>query len=121
MVKFKLVERTDKFIKYEYYPEADKSKKPGIIILDLINEIIDVEVPAEDDYEEKITIESMNEIRESINEVRRKEGLPDLTAEELSHQIQDKTFYYYADFAIRKISEAYNEGEILESGGAYWY
>ena len=40
MVKFELIEKNENFLKYEYYPEADKTKKPGIIIVDLKEEFI---------------------------------------------------------------------------------
>ena len=121
MVKFELIEQNENFLKYEYYPEADKTKKPGIIIVDLKEEFIDVETPAEDDWQDKISVESLKGMRESINIERREQGLPDFTEEEFPYPTEDKLFYHYAEFAIKRIAEALNEGEVLESGGAYWY
>ena len=51
MVYYCLVERNDKEIIYEYYPENRKDKKPGIIRIDIIAEKIRIIKPAQDDFE----------------------------------------------------------------------
>jgi exopolysaccharide biosynthesis predicted pyruvyltransferase EpsI len=51
MVYYYLIESSDTHIIYEYYPENDKSKAPGIITVDKIAETIELTKPAEMDFE----------------------------------------------------------------------
>ena len=51
MVNWYLIEETDKHIRYEYYPESDKDKQPGIITIDRIADKIELTKPADADFE----------------------------------------------------------------------
>ncbi len=121
MVIFELTQRSDSFIRYAYYPEGDKSKKPGTIEIDVKAESIYVVVPAELDRKRIATASEINLLRDAINEMRREQGEPDLTEEELPSATEDEELYFYADMAIQRIVEAYNAGTVLEKGSSMWY
>ena len=121
MVIFEPEERSEQFVKYKYYPEGDKDKKPGIIKLDLIADTIDVIVSAEGDRIRHAPADELNNLRNSINQMRRERGKQELSEEELPIATENEEWYWYADHAIRKIAEAYRKGEILEKGSSAWY
>lgn len=121
MVTFKLLYRADKEIRYEYFPEDDKNCSAGIIGINVDEESIFVVQPAEKDMLRCVPFDDLNAMRDSINEMRRENGEPPLSEEELPTAKEDDVFYYYDSHAINKIAEAYNHGEILEHGMAAWY
>jgi len=51
MVTYTLIEKTESQIFYEYYPEGKMDRKPGVILVDRINEKIELLSAAEDDFE----------------------------------------------------------------------
>lgn len=121
MVIFELTQHSDNFITYEYYPEGDKSKKPGTIELDTRSGDIHVLIPAEMERILSVSASQMNLLRDAMNEMQKEQGLPELTEDELPSASVDEEYYLYADHTIQKIAEAYNHGTILEKGTSMWY
>ena len=54
----------------------------GIILIDKLNETVEIQKMAHDDFSHIVTVDEQNELRNSINETRKEEGLPLLTEEE---------------------------------------
>ena len=121
MVTFKLLDKTGKVIRYEYFPEDDKNSEAGIIGINVDEESIVVVKMAERDSLRHVLASELNEMRDSINEMRKENGEPQLTEEELPTATEDEVFYCYASHAISKIKEAYEKGCVLEEGMAAWY
>ena len=121
MVSFRLISKTEKEIKYEYFPENDKNALPGIIVIDREKEDIFVLQQAEKDFSRIIPVSELNALRDSVDEMRQEDGMPPLTEEDWPKATKDDIYYFYASNAISKIADAYNEGEILEDGMSIWY
>lgn len=121
MVKFKLVEENGKFITYWYYPEADEDNGHGVIIIDKEQETIDIAELAPDDFSHEVSIKEQNLMRDSVNEMRKEDGMPELTEEEWPSAKGPFTSTFYADHAVTKICEAYDTGEVLQEGISQWY
>ena len=51
MVTYYLIKTIENSAEYEYYPEDDKTKQPGIIVVDKTNKKIFLKSVAERDYE----------------------------------------------------------------------
>ncbi|NMC55951.1 MAG: hypothetical protein GYA50_01850 [Eubacteriaceae bacterium] len=121
MVTFIIILIKDFEIQYEYYPEDDHSKKPGIIKIDKINDTIEILRPAEDDIYITHTAAELNSMRDSVNEMRKEEGRSELTEEEWPNATKDDSYYWFAYHAISEITKAYNNGIVLEKGSSAWY
>ena len=121
MVKFILKEKTDNKFVYEYFPEGDFSKKAGIIIVDTASESIWVEKVAEEDFECHTTADELNDMRNAINGMRAENGEPPLTEEELPTATEGSKWYYYANHAINRLFDLFNNGEEPTKGTVAWY
>ncbi len=121
MVTFQMIEEGVRYVIYWYYPEGNAKKEHGIIVIDKELELIKVSKLAEDDFSNQVSVEEQNELRESINRMRRQENIAVLTEEEwpMSKKVLVRTFF--ADHAISKISESYNKGIVLKEGTVVWY
>ena len=62
MVTFELINENEHYLTYYYYPEGDKNKKPGIIVVDKMNKQIKIQEIAEDDWERDIPPEPEHSI-----------------------------------------------------------
>ena len=51
MVHYSLIKQTYELIEYEYYPENNTDKKPGVITIDILADKVCVTTPAEEDFE----------------------------------------------------------------------
>ena len=120
MLKFKLISKENGIYIYEYYPEGDFSKKPGIVKLDTNKEEIEVVVMAEEDFVRIITAEELNVSRESMNKLRQEEGDPPLTEEEWPLAKEDEEYYLYASPMIAKICDDFAAGDLKEEGMIAW-
>lgn len=121
MVKFYLISIIGNIATYEYFPDGDKSKACGIITLNTVSgEIILVKI-AEEDWSNIITAESMNEMRNAINQICEEIGEKHLSEYELTVATEDELHYYYASYAMDRIEEYFKKGEVPESGMAMWY
>lgn len=116
MVTFKLVEETAETLVFWYYPEGNEDKKPGIIIVDRINEEIDITEVAEDDWERDIPPEELNELVDAINQMKREQGETDYIepATEAEHNV------YYGDHAVSEIAKHLRKGKIPQRGMQMW-
>ena len=121
MVTFRLLYKTETEIRYEYYPEDDKNSIAWLIGINVVEDTIELLQPAERDRMRIIKAEELNSMRDSINEMRKKNGEPPLCEEELPTATEDSKCYQYASHAINKINKAYEDGHILEEGMAAWY
>lgn len=121
MVKFRLKKRDDNRYTYEYFPEGDFSKKAGIIIVDTVAEHVWVEKIAEEDFECHTTADELNDMRNTINEMRAENGEPPLTEEELPTATKGSRWYYYANHAIKRLCDMFNAGKEPTEDIAVWY
>lgn len=121
MVTFKVIYKSDKEIIYEYYPEGDKESGAGRIRIDIVEETINIIEPAKRDIKRIVKADELNAMRDNINKMRKENGEPDLSEEELPVATEDSEYYWYASHALNKIAKAYDEGTILEEGMAAWY
>ena len=121
MVEFKLKSKENGIYIYEYYPEGDFSKKPGIVKLDTNKEEIEIAVMAEEDFVRIITAEELNESRESMNKLRQEEGDPPFTEEEWPLAKEDIEHYYYGSHVINRICDDFAAGDLKEDGMVAWY
>ena len=121
MVTFRLIDENIRYIIYWYFPEGNEEKGNGIITIDKENDCIDISKLAPDDFTRIITIEEQNAMRDSINQMRIEEGMEELSEEEFPSATKPLTETFYADHAIRKIVESYNNGIVLKDGMALWY
>ncbi|MCF0137134.1 MAG: hypothetical protein HUJ66_02085 [Oscillospiraceae bacterium] len=120
MVTFRLMEKNDETVVYRYFPNGKAEHGFGLIVIDRLAGKIDVTELAPDDMLRRHTVEDQLRIREAIVNMRRTEQLPELTEEEFPIPTQDRISTVFADHAIQKIVEAYNQGQILEEGQAIW-
>lgn len=121
MVVFERYKKEYGIILYHYYPENERAKEPGIIELNTVMETINVVTPAEKDWLRRVDPSELNAMRDAINALRVENGEPEYTEEEYPSATKTEEWYWYADHAIHKIVEAYNEGKILEHGTVVWY
>ena len=121
MVTFRLIEETDQYLTYWYFPNGNEDEMYGIILIDKLNETVEIQKMAHDDISHIVTVDEQNEARNSVNDMRREEGLPFLTEEEWPSATTEFTTTFFADHAISKIVEGYNSGKILKEGISVWY
>lgn len=121
MVTYKLTRRDDKTLEYAYYPKGKEDKEPGIIVVDFVEETIRIIKGAEADDEITYPVESFAAMRECINRMRREEGEPELTEEELPTVTEPETCWMYGQHALHDIMDKVNAGDIPETGTVMWY
>lgn len=122
MVTFFLVINNDEIAVFHYFPEGREESGYGVITIFKQEERIEVTKLAAEDFEYHISKEEDDAMRDSVNEMRAKEGEPLLTNEEwkpFPPEGIDMTFY--ASHAISRIVEAYNKGVLLDYGKSAWY
>lgn len=117
MVTFKLIEKSEEKLIYRYYPEGNEDKRPGTIIVNRLKEEIELTELAEDDWEREIPAGEINELIESINQMKCENGETDI----LSLVTEPEHDILYGDHAIREIIKHLREGEIPEKGMQMWY
>ena len=121
MLTYCMIEKTDEYIKYAYYPE-DKREKVGYLIFDVKTKNIKEIIESDDDYLIISTVEEQNRLRNSLNEMRRENGRKELTEEEWPLAIEDIKFFAYASKAIDKISLAVGNSNCFPNeGSVVWY
>lgn len=120
MVTFKLHEETDEKLVYYYYPNGRTDRGKGVIEIDRVAGKLDVTELAEDDRLVRHSVEDQNECRAAANRMRMIEQLPELTEEEWPTATAERVSTIFADHAIKKIIDAYNQGSILAEGEEMW-
>lgn len=120
MVTFRLMEKNDETITYRYFPNGKPEHGYGVIVIDRIAGKIDLKELAPDDMMAKHSVEEQMKIRQAIVNMRKIEQLPELTEQEFPIPTEEKISTVFADHAIQKIVQAYNQGQILEEGQAIW-
>jgi len=121
MVTFRLIEENDKYIIYWYFPEGKEECGHGVIIIDKQKEEISTTQLAPGDFSRVVSPDELNEMRNSVNNMRKVEGDPELTEEKWPSAKEEITIAFFADHAVSKILEGYNSGEILGNGMVAWY
>lgn len=120
MVTFKLVEKSEKQLVYHYFPEGKENDKFGIISLDISNGSFNIVKIAKDDFKITHTKEELNELKNSINEMRKKRGEAELT-EELPTATEDVSCLCYANCVITELRKSQKNEETKETGSVVWY
>ena len=106
---------------YRYYPENHIDSPFGIITVYLNIGDVSVDRVAEEDFLCRTSANELNSMRDAINDMRRENGEPPLTEDELPTATKDDEWYYYADHVIRRIKEELENGNIPEKGTVAWY
>lgn len=60
-------------------------------------------------------------MRNSVNNMRKAGGEPELTEEEWPSVKEEITITFFADHVVSKILEGYNSGKIPRNGMVAWY
>ncbi len=92
-----------------------------MIGINITEDTIEVLLIAEHDKVRIITVEELNSLRDSINEIHKGNGELSLSEEEQPTAMEDGEYCWYASCAMNKINEAYKDGSILENGMVVWY
>ena len=117
MVDFELIEERINKLVYWYYPEGNKSSKPGTIIVDRIEGDIKIAELADKDFERDIAADELNTLAEAINEMKRERGATDFVefTSESEHSV------YYGEQAVWGIRDKLHEGIVPKKGNRIWY
>lgn len=121
MVKFRLHKEDERYAVYWYFPEGKLDGKRGVIVLDKVEGTINIKELAPDDFQREISVEELNSLRDSINEMRRESGDREFTEEECPSAKEPEISTFYADHAVSKIVEAWKNGEVINEGMSAWY
>lgn len=121
MVKYKLFFKEKNIFRYYYYVFGNLNSEPGIIEVNLEKETIKIITPAPNDFLETFTIEDALSLREGINEIRKENGEPELTENELKIPKKDIKYYRYGSPAMRNISDKLEkDNKLPENGTVAW-
>lgn len=121
MVAFEIESLKHNKAVYKYFPENNKDKMYGKISVQLPDGDAILDVAAEEDFLRRTSADELNEMRDTINQMRAERGEPKLTEEELPTATEDNIWYYYANHVINKINNEIKEGRIPEKGTVIWY
>ncbi|SUB56408.1 hypothetical protein [Peptoniphilus lacrimalis] len=106
MVILKKISFSNEEVVYEYYPEG-KTEFPGKIVADLKERKVFLKEISQKDCYRKILGSELNDMRDSINNMRVENGEEQYTEEELSLCDPDKDYggYVYSEKALSKLEE----------------
>lgn len=121
MVYYRLKEKTEQYIRYEYFPEKHLENEPGIIVVDIVGETIDIEKMAAEDFIIRHSVEEQNELRNSVNAMRIEEGQPELTEEEWPSATTEMKYAAYGSHAISNLLKKLNADMTPDEGVEMWY
>lgn len=123
MVTYELIHRSGNKLLYQYWPEDDRSSRPGRIAIDINRETSSLEEPAERDFQDNATGADMNALRDVINDMRRERGEDSLTEEKLPAEPDNAVcrWWYYYDHVVQGLSRRLDKGERPEHGTVAWY
>lgn len=121
MLTYFLKHKDEDKLTYEYYPENQFESKAGQITVYLKDDDITLDIVAEKDVEHYATAKELNQMRDSINEMRIENGEEPYSEEELPTVTEDRKWYSYASHAMTGIYNKIKAGEIPEKGTVAWY
>ena len=121
MVTFVIESNNATKVVYKYFPENHTDSSPGIISVQLENGDISINTVAEKDFICRTSADELNLMHDAINEMRKENGEPPLTEEELPTATESDEWYYYADHVICRIRDEMRNGNIPKSGTIAWY
>ena len=121
MVSFVIDSKDSTKVVYRYYPENNIDSPFGIISAQLINGNVSIDKVAEEDFLCRTSADDLYSIRDAINEMRRENGEPPLTEDDLPTVTEGDEWYYYADHVIQRIRGELENGDVPEKGTLAWY
>lgn len=117
LVTFEKFKEDEKYISYSYFPEDNREKKPGLIVVDKEKQEIDIIEVAEGDFERDILPEELNELVNAIKEMKVENGENDFVEPET----EPEHSVWYGDHAVSEICKYLRNGEVPEKGAQMWY
>lgn len=122
MVILKKVSSSKEEVVYEYYPEG-KTEFPGIIAADLKEGKVFLKESSEKDFYREILGSELNDMRDSINNMRVENGEEPYTKEELPNcdPYKDYGGYVYAEKALSKLEEFLETNDYKDECMVAWY
>ncbi|MCQ2557928.1 MAG: hypothetical protein MJ135_02305 [Oscillospiraceae bacterium] len=121
MVTFKLIDTTDRYFTWYYFPNGMADAGHGTIVIDRLEGRLELTELAPLDQFIHISVEEQLERRKAAAEMRKIEQMPELTEEEWPIPTGEMTATLFADFAIREILMGYNSGKLIEEGSSNCY
>lgn len=106
MVTFKLVEENEQYLIYWYFPNGQEDSDYGIILLDKLSGTIEIQKMAANDFSHIVTISEQNEMRDSVNEMRKEEGRPPLSEDEWPSTATEFTTTFLQIMQLEKLLKA---------------
>lgn len=119
MVTFQLIFKDDSSYLYQYFPNGNMAKRGGILKLDVLARTISLVEIAEDDFLRIVGREELKETQNSINELRKENGLSWLTEGELPIE-KELRWYHYANHVINCIWKDFLNNNLKEEGIVAW-
>lgn len=122
MVILKKISSSNEEVVYEYYPEGG-TEFPGKIVADLREGKVFLKESSQKDFYRKILGSELNDLRDSINNMRVENGEEPYTELELSLCDPDKDYggYVYAEKALSKLEEFCETNDFKDEGMVTWY
>lgn len=108
---FVLVDEDDRYLRYNYYPNANEAKGFGVIQIDMFAGRIDITKLAPTDY---LTRQNKMGVLETCTRKELEDGKwPDAEAEEIST--------LFASHVVDKIVQSLEQEQVPEEGTVTWY
>lgn len=122
MVILKKISFSNEEVVYEYYPEG-KTEFPGKIVADLKERKVFLKEISQKDCYRKILGSELNDMRDSINNMRVENREEQYTEEELSLCDPDKDYggYVYSEKALSKLEEFLETNNYKDECIVAWY
>lgn len=114
MVEFVLKNRTPNRLVYEYYPEGDTEKIPGLISVWIRKRDVVLDVAAEDDFITFSTIEEISKLKNSLDDIYAELGMTPEN-DEWDFTVESYDLYYYAEKVIDRLRDDMLQGKLCQS------
>ncbi len=117
MVHFSLKEEHSNELLYEYWPECDRSKRPGMILFYKDRQEARLLEVAELDFIREISVEEQNFLINAISKAKIETGETD----RLELATTPMLHAFYADPVISKIKSQCKNGPVPKEGSCFCY
>ena len=101
---------------YEYYPEGDTEKLPGLISVWIKKRYVVLDIAAEADFITFSTTKEIMELKDSIDEVYTELGMIPEIDEEWESIVEAYDWYYYADKVVDELGKCMSNGNFYNAG-----
>ena len=115
MVTYVLKSRTANRLVYEYYPEGDTEKLPGLISVWMKKRNIALDIAAEADFIVFSTSEEIRELKDSIDEIYMELDMIPENDEDWESIVEAYDWYYYADKVVDELSKCMSNGNFYNA------